>query len=230
MKQRTITLSLVFVLSLLFSAGTLSADPYTSVMRKGVRYYKNQLFRESLGFFQQGMEKNEKAPAPYFNTGAALYKMEDYVQSIESLTASLERTKDNEEISQIHYNLGNNHYQIGSYDKAAEHYIQALQHNPYDHNAKFNLELALKKLSGQSSPSQQETEDDKGEGGPEQTEDQHSDEAEHKGSEGEQELKDEEFSRKEAEQLVDSVNNDQSKIINDIIQNRAGRVQHEKDW
>jgi len=230
MKQRARLLAILSMLPLFFAAGTLSADPYTSLMRKGVRYYKNQLYREALDFFQQGMQKNEKSITPHFNTGATLYKMEDYVQSIESLTASLERTKDDEEIAQIHYNLGNNHYQVGNYDKAAEHYVQALEKNPYDLNSKFNLELALKKLSNQASPSQEETEDEKGEGGPEQSENQQSNEAEHKGSDGEQEQTKDEFSRKEAEQLVDSVNNDQSRIINDIIQNRAGRVQHEKDW
>jgi len=230
MKHRARLLPILSMLPLFFAASTLSADPYTSVMRKGIRYYKNQLYREALGFFQQGMEKNEKSLAPHFNTGAVLYKMEDYIQSIESLTASLERTKDDEEIAQIHYNLGNNHYQIGNYDKAAEHYVQALDKNPYDLNSKFNLELALNKLADQASPSQEETEDEKGEGGPEHAENQQSDEAEHKGSSGEQEQTKDEFSREEAERLVDSVNNDQSRIINDIIQNRAGRVQHEKDW
>lgn len=229
--KRTATLPLILsILPLLFTAEILSADPYTSVMRKGNRYYRNELFREALGFFQEGMEKNEKSVAPHFNTGAALYKMEDYVQSIESLTAALERTSDNEEIAQIHYNLGNNHYLIGNYDKAAEHYVQALEKNPYDLNTKFNLELALKKLSDQAFPSQEETEDEKGEGGPEQTENERSEEAEHKGSSGEQEQAADEFSREEAERLFDSVNNDQSRIINEIIQNRAGKVQHEKDW
>ena len=230
MKLRTGLLLILLLFPLMLSARSLSADPYTSVMRKGIRYYKNQLYREALGFFQQGVEKNEKSVAPYFNSGAAFYKMEDYIASIDALTASLELTKDDDEIAQIHYNLGNNHYQVGNFDKAVEHYTQALEINPYDHNSKFNLELALKRLTGQTSPSQEETEDEKGEGGPEQTQDQQQEDAEHKGSEGEQEPMRDEFSREEAEQLVDSVNNDQSSILNDIIQNRAGRVQHEKDW
>jgi tetratricopeptide (TPR) repeat protein len=198
-------------------------------MRKGNRVYRNSLFREAFGYFKEGMEKNDKSLVPHFNMGAALYKMEDYVQSIESLSAALERTSDPEEIAQIHYNLGNDHYQIGNYDKAAEHYIQALEKNPSDLNTKYNLELALKKLSGQASPSQEEVKDEKGERGPEQTEGEQSDDAEHKGSSGEQETTDE-FSREEAQRLVDSVNNDQSRIINEIIQNRAGKVKNEKDW
>ena len=97
MKQRIRLLTIISMLPLFFAASTLSADPNTSVMRKGIRYYKNQLYKEALGFFQQGMEKNEKSLAPHFNTGAALYKMENYIQAIESLTESLERTKDDEE-------------------------------------------------------------------------------------------------------------------------------------
>jgi tetratricopeptide (TPR) repeat protein len=230
MKQRARLLVILLLLPLMFTARSLLADPYTSVMRRGIRYYNNQLYREALDFFKQGMEKNEKSVAPHFNTGAALYKMENYIASIESLTASLELTKDEDEIAQIHYNLGNNHFQVGNYDKAVDHYTHVLEINPYDHNSKFNLELALKRLSGQTSPSQEETEDEQGEGGPEHSQDQQQENAEHKGSEGEQEQNRDEFSREEAEQLVNSVNNDQSSILNDIIQNRAGRVQHEKDW
>jgi tetratricopeptide (TPR) repeat protein len=229
--KSTATLPLILsILPFLLTANILSADPYTSVMRKGNRYYRNELFREAFGFFQEGVEKNEKSVVPHFNAGVALHKMEDYIQSIESLTAALERTSDNEEIAQIHYNLGNNHYLVGNYDIAAEHYVQALEKKPYDLNTKFNLELALKKLSDQTSPSQEETKDEKGEGGQENTENEQSEEAGHKGSSGEQEQTAGEFSREEAERLVDSVNNDQSRIINEIIQNRAGKVQHEKDW
>jgi len=229
MNRTWITLFILCILPALFTVNHLAADPYTSVMRKGNRYYRNGLFREAFGYFKEGTEKNDKSVVPHFNTGAALYKMEDYVQSIESLSAALERTSDQGEIAQIHYNLGNSHYQIGNYDKAAEHYIQALEKNPHDINTKYNLELALRKLSGKSSPSQEEVEDEKGDKGPEQTEGEKSDDAEHKGSSGEQEAADE-FSREEAQRLVDSVNNDQSRIINDIIQNRAGKVQNEKDW
>jgi Ca-activated chloride channel family protein len=223
----------LFVTALLVSflaVPLLSADPYSSVMRKGYRYYRNSLYREALGYFEQGVEKNSKSPVPHFNTAAALYKMEDYVRSIEALTEALKSADSAEQIAQIHYNLGNNHFQLGNYDKAAEHYIEALKETPYDLDTKFNLELALEKLSGQSAPAQEEVQDEKGEGGPRPAEGPPAEEGEREGSSGKQEQGTQEFSKEEAEQLVDSVNNDQSRIMNEIIQNRAGKVQYEKDW
>jgi Ca-activated chloride channel family protein len=223
----------LFVTALLISflaVPLLRADPYSAVMRKGYRYYRNSLYREALGYFEQGVDKNGKSPVPHFNTGATLYKMEDYVRSIEALTEALKKTDSAEQIAQIHYNLGNNHFQLGNYDKAVEHYIQALKEAPYDLDAKFNLELALEKLSGKSAPAAEDVQDEKGDGGPGPAEGPPAEDSKRAGSSGEQEQGTQEFSREEAEQLVDSVNNDQSKIMNEIIQNRAGKVQHEKDW
>jgi len=208
----------------------LGADPYTTVMRKGNRYYRNSLYREALGNYDQGVEKNGKSPVPHFNRGAALYKTEDYVESIEALTEAPKRADSSEQIAQIQYNLGNNHFQLGNYGKAAEHYTEALKEAPYDLDTKFNLELALEKLAGQSAVTQEEAQDEKGDGGPQFAESPPAEEGEHKGGSGEQEPEDGEFSQEEAEQLVDSVNNDQSRIMNEIIQNRAGKVQYEKDW
>jgi tetratricopeptide (TPR) repeat protein len=206
------------------------ADPYTSLMRKGTRYYNNSLYREALGYFQEGGEKNPNSVVPIFNTGTTLYKMEDYINATDNLMKALEQTEDDEKIAQIHYNIANGYYQVGSYDKAADHYIKALEKNPYDHDTKFNLELALKKIAGQAAPSEEETQDEKGSEGPRDTEGDIDDTGKHKGGSGEQEPGEREFSQQDAQRLVDSVNNDQSRIMNEIIQNRAGEVQNEKDW
>jgi len=220
----------LFIPALTLTASESRGDSYTRVMRKGNRYYRNSLYREALGYFEEGIQKNGKSVAPLFNTGTTLYKMEDYVRSIETLSEALKRADDEDQIAQIHYNLGNDHFQLGNYDKAVVHYIEALKKNPHDLNTKFNLELALERLSNQSTPAQEEVQDEKGDGGIQPSEGDTTEEGEHKGSSGEQEPGEREFSQEEAERLVDSVNNDQSEIMNEIIQNRAGRVQHERDW
>jgi tetratricopeptide (TPR) repeat protein len=227
--KRGLQLMPLLILGLFIAAPvSVNADPYTSVMRKGSRYYRNSLFREALGYFQEGGEKNGKSMVPPFNEGAALYKMEDYVRSVQALEEALGKTESEEEIAQIHFNLGNNHYQLGSYDKAVEHYIKALENDPNDLNTKFNLELALEKLSGQNTSPPEETQEEKGEGGEQPTEGSVQEE-EYEGSSAD-EPKDVEYSRDEAQRLVDSVNNDQSRIINEIIKNRVGAAQNEKDW
>jgi tetratricopeptide (TPR) repeat protein len=199
-------------------------------MRRGSRYYRNGLYREALGYFEEGRGKNEKSVVPHFNSGAALYKMEDFVRSVGSFTQALKHADKDDEIANIHYNLGNNHFQIGNYEKAVEYYVQALEKNPNDLNAKFNLELALEKLAGGTAPDQEEVQDEQGKDGEQTARGDVGDEGEKEGSEGDQEPGEREFSQEDARRLVDSVNNDQSRILNEIIQNRAGSVQYERDW
>ncbi|GAB4318637.1 MAG: hypothetical protein Kow0074_07940 [Candidatus Zixiibacteriota bacterium] len=54
------------------------------------------------------------------------------------------------------YNLGNTLYRMQQYDLAVQSYKQALIENPNDEDAKYNLELALKKLQQQDSSQQQQ--------------------------------------------------------------------------
>jgi tetratricopeptide (TPR) repeat protein len=232
MKQwwRTALVLLIMLVMLVIPTLQLRADPYTRVMRRGNRYYRNGLYREALGYFEEGQGKNEKSVVPHFNRAAALYKMEDYVRSVESLTEALKYADKDGEIANIHYNLGNSHFQLGSFEKAVEHYIEALEKNPHDLNTKFNLELALERLSNQTASGQEEVQDDQDKDGKQPARGDIGDEGEQEGSEGEQEPGEREFSQEEARRLVDAVNNDQSQILNEIIQNRAGKVQHERDW
>jgi len=54
------------------------------------------------------------------------------------------------------YGLGNVEYQNNNFQKAADFYKQALKINPYDNDAKHNLELSLKKLKEQQQDKKEE--------------------------------------------------------------------------
>ncbi len=237
----------------LLPCSILEAGSYSFLMRKGNRFYKNELYGEALSHFLLGKEKNKKAVEPDFNAGAALYKMENYVRSIESLTKALQKRKKELKAADIYYNLGNNYYKLGDWQNAVQNYIKGLELNPYDLNMKYNLELALKKLKEKTQPEEEKPQDEGVEntGKRKDKEGQHSPQDNNaeektttKASEGESpgastpgnaSLSDSpsdemELSQEEAERLINSLNTDQAQTIREIIKSRISKETHEKDW
>jgi tetratricopeptide (TPR) repeat protein len=209
---------------------------FYSLIRKGNRFFKNDLYGEALGYYLKGGEKNRKAIEPPFNAGAALYKSEDYVRSIEALTQALRSAGKPEVQSNILYNMGNCSFQLGDYGKAAEYYKKGLELTPYDLNLKYNLELALKKLETKK---KEEAESgggggmgkraDSTEGGESARKDRQKNENDRQGAAGPDQAQGP-LGRDEAERLLRSVNTDQSKIVGDYIKQKLGMSENEKDW
>jgi Ca-activated chloride channel family protein len=238
---------------ILLPCSFLEAGSYLSLMRKGNRFYKNELYGEALAHFLLGKEKNKKVVEPDFNASAALYKMEDYVRSIESLTEALQKRKKELKAADIYYNLGNNYYKLGDWQNAVQSYIKGLELNPYDLNMKYNLELALKKLKENTQPEKEKTQEEGVEntGKRKEKEGQPSPQdnnAEKKttteaspgrgalgSTPGSASLSDSpsdamELSQEEAKRLINSLNTDQAQTIREIIKSRISKETHEKDW
>jgi tetratricopeptide (TPR) repeat protein len=206
---------------------------YSALIKKGNRFYKNELYIEALKYYQQGKEKNRKATEPIFNTGAAYYKMEDYIKSIVSFSDSLQYGDRDEKESDIYYNLGNSYFQLGNYGKAAKSYMKGLEIDPYNLNMKYNLELTLRKLQEKE---QKEKEDEHNKRGNDK-EDGDAEKIEQSANKSDREelsaggaSTGQDFTHEEAERLIKSLNTDQTRIIGDIIKQRINKVQNEKDW
>ena len=65
--------------------------------------------------------------------------------SVSQLEQSLSRAQSKELKAKAWYNFGNTQYRLGQFDKAIEAYRNALNLNPNDLDAKYNLELLQKK-------------------------------------------------------------------------------------
>ncbi|MGQ9615943.1 MAG: tetratricopeptide repeat protein [Spirochaetota bacterium] len=241
MKKRTALIISFFIL--MTTSGFYGyPESYIQLMSRGNHYFKNELYREALAYFTRGKDKNEGSFVPHFNCGTASYKLEDYTGAIEYFTEALKHTDDEEITANIYYNLGNSYFKLGEFDRAIEQYKLGLEKNPYNLNMKYNLELALKKKIEQSKqyPLSGDMKEDEGKNaktGAEQKKNENTEEklerldrtAAVKGLQvepsGEREL-----TRREAEQLIHSINEDQSGVMRDMIKKRLGTSQHEKDW
>lgn len=222
----------------------IEAASYTHLIKKGNRFFKNELYKDALMYYLQGRKKNKKASEPIFNAGAAYYKMNDYIKSIESFSEILQKEDPGKKSADIYYNLGNTYYQLGDYQNAVQSYIKGLDIDPDDLNMKYNLELTLKKLNENKQEDRQKQntdnnkKEDNKEDGSSKKEPADIDTNNLSGKKNDEQKKPypedasarNELSREEAERLINSLNTDQTSTIGDIIKQRISKKSDETDW
>ncbi|MCK5569013.1 MAG: tetratricopeptide repeat protein, partial [Spirochaetes bacterium] len=220
-----------------------AAASYTRLIRRGNRFYSNELYNEALRYYLESKGMNDKVPEPVFNAGASYYKMEAYYKSVESFTDSLQYIKNEKNKADVYFNLGNTYFRLGDYQKAAENYMKGLEIDPVDLNTKYNLELTLEKMQEKEQEEKDENEPESGhdenqkEGNGTNKPSENSNKNEQTENNIEQEKtsdsdvpNEKDLTQEEAERLINALNSDQTDIINDIIKYRVGRTQNEKDW
>jgi tetratricopeptide (TPR) repeat protein len=102
-------------------------------------------YDESLKAYQVAQVTAPDSPIPYYNAALTLAQMGRLNDAVVTLEQSL-KTADSELTAKAYYNLGNIYFQMGLYDQAVQAYQQTLLLRPNDENARYNLELALSRL------------------------------------------------------------------------------------
>ena len=102
-------------------------------------------YTSALEHYERAAERDPGAAEPIYNTGNALYRMEEFGDSVQRYDDSL-RDAEGELRASGFFNRGNASFQMRLYDEAVEAYKEALRINPDDADAKHNLELALRQL------------------------------------------------------------------------------------
>jgi len=100
---------------------------------------------EAVNKYRDAMADAPEEEVLHYNLGTALYKQGKYDKAIEELQKAA-GTDEAALAARVHYNLGNCHFRQGKLDEAILAYKKALQFDPNDEDAKFNLELARKRL------------------------------------------------------------------------------------
>lgn len=106
-------------------------------------------YASALEQYERAAERDPGAAEPVYNTGNALYRMEEFGESVRRYDESLQNAEGELRASGF-FNRGNASFRISQYDEAVEAYKEALRINPDDADAKHNLELALRQLPPQA--------------------------------------------------------------------------------
>jgi len=239
---------------------TGQAESVRSKVSKGIESYQNGDYTAAEQLFLDAHVSSPDLAEPAFNLGISQYKQQRHDDSLKSF-GSVGSTSREHLKADNHFNMGNAHYQIGetnqdksAYQNAIDNYKHALRLDPGFLDAKYNLEMALRKLEQmeekkqeQDSPQEQKKNEDQenqeqeqqpDQGTPdeqnssEQNQDQSdSDSSQESGERSQQAPQSREMTPEEAERLLQMVQNEEADlkdVMNRLYGSPPNRVP--KDW
>lgn len=206
-------------------------------IRKGNRFFKDSVYVDAEVNYRKALEVNPKFTISMFNLGNTLAQQNKLQEAMEQYVAATKIEKDKDGLAQIYHNMGVIFQSQKDYAKAVEAYKQSLRNNPKDDETRYNLALAQKMLKDQqqNQQNQQQNQDDQQQQDKEQQDkkDQNQDQQQNQEQQQppQQQKKDNEMSKENAEQLLNSVMQDE-KDVQDKVKKlqviQGGRL--EKDW
>lgn len=107
--------------------------------------YREGRFSEAEKAYKKADMDNPRDIRFRYNRGCAAYQKSDFKGAAASFTSVLRRAKSKDMLYRSSFNLGNIAFTQNDFTSAIEYYKRAIVHKPDSSDAKYNLELALKK-------------------------------------------------------------------------------------
>lgn len=115
----------------------------------GNTFYEQGGYADAANAYQAAQVAAPDAPEAYYNAASAFARIGRLQTAVAALEQAL-KTADDELTTRAYYNLGNVYFDLAQYDKAIEAYRTVLLRQPDDEDARYNYELALKRLIPQT--------------------------------------------------------------------------------
>lgn len=129
-------------------------DNAASLNEKGNEAFLKGDYKTALDFYQRAEIERPETPQLYYNHANASTEAGGFDEALKNYQRAL-NLADTSLQAQTYYNIGCNYFLQGDYAKAVDAYQKALELNPDDTDAKYNLELARKRLEEQKKQPQQ---------------------------------------------------------------------------
>jgi Ca-activated chloride channel family protein len=129
-------------------------------VKKGNEHFENKRYQSAIESYRKVQVKNPDAPEVLYDLGTALYKVDALQESAQDLDASVKNAQDPKLKARALYNSGNAQYRLGNFEKAIEAYKKALELDPTDKDAKYNLEFLQKKKNQMDKKDQEQKKQD----------------------------------------------------------------------
>jgi len=146
--QRRLVIFLPVVIGIFLGTSVLAAEDPDELYRLG-------RFAEAEKIYADSDMDNPKDLRYRYNRGCANYQGSDYKGAMASFSSVQRRAKDSKTRLKAAYNLGNTAFKQGDFASAAAHYKKAILIDPESENARYNLEIALRKLEKQKKEQQE---------------------------------------------------------------------------
>lgn len=209
----------------------------------------------ALQHYDEAQRVNPSSPIPDFNRGL-VHSGQGDVEAARDAYLSAAASEDAAIASDALYNLGNLFTENQDYENAINAYLQSLDRDPTDADARRNLEIALRQQQQQQEQQQQEQQQDEENDDPNEDEQENQQEQpnEDEQDESEQEQPEspqpeqneqpeeqepeqeqapqpqEQFSREDAERLLNAVQTDELKVLEELQDEQEAQAVSANDW
>lgn len=222
---------------LLFMAVSVSAQKAErDFIRKGNRFFNDSVYVDAEVNYRKALEANPQSTVSMFNLGNTLTQQNKLQEAMEQYVGATKVEKGKSNLAQIYHNMGVIFHSQKDYAKAVEAYKQSLRNNPKDDETRYNLALAQKMLKDQQQDQQNQNQDQNKQDQQKEQDKKDQNKQDQKQNQDQQqksqpEKKDNEMSKENAEQLLNSVMQDEKDIQDKVKKQQVlqgGRL--EKDW
>jgi Ca-activated chloride channel family protein len=138
----------ITIMTIVILAASGRAENYASLNDKGNKAYDKGDVKKALDLYHQAEVERPETPEIFYNQANALSKDGNIEEALGKYDKALQ-SNDAKLQQMAHFNTGNAYFQKQEYMKAVESYKKALELNPGDVDAKYNLELARVMLKEQ---------------------------------------------------------------------------------
>lgn len=222
------------VLALLVSISLFAQKAERDYIRKGNRFFKDSVYVDAEVNYRKALEANPKSSIAMFNLGNTLLWQNKLQDAMDQYVAAAQIEKDKGRKAHIFHNIGIIFHSQKEYAKAIEAYKESLRNNPKDDETRYNLALAQKMLHDQQQNQQQQNQqqDQQNQQQKQNQDKQQNQQPKEQPQSQEQNPKENQMSKENAEQLLNSVMQDEQNVQDKVKKqqqiNQGGRL--EKDW
>lgn len=224
-----------YILFIGFLFGTITAfaqKEERDFIRKGNRFFNDSVFVDAEVNYRKALEINPKSTVSMYNLGNTLFQQKKSQEAMEQYAAATRIEKDKDKLAHIYHNMGVILQSEKDYAKAVEAYKMSLRNNPKDDETRYNLALAQKMLKDQQQNQQDQNKDNN------QQQDKKEQEQPKKNEQNKEqrqppkpEKKDNQMSKENAEQLLNSVMQDEKDVQDKVKKQQVIQGRRlEKDW
>ena len=228
---------ILFAAFLLSAVGISAQKAERDYIRKGNRLFNDSVFVDAEVNYRKALEINPKSTVSMYNLGNTLSQQQKFQDAMEQYASASKIEKDKMKLAHIYHNMGVLFQAGKDYAKAVDAYKMSLRNNPADHETRYNLALAQKMLKDQQNQQDQDQNQDQNKD-QQQKQDQDKQNDQKKDDQKDQqqppkpEKQDNQMSKENAEQLLNSVMQDE-KDVQDKVKKQQKVIQGgrlEKDW
>lgn len=139
------TKSLMGLLTVSLTSLPLFAQGGSKKVAEGNKLFAEEKYDEANTRYRDALIENPESPIIQFNIGGVEYKKRNFEEALKAY----EKSVSSDDIlmqSRAYYNIGNTLYQLKKLPESIQFYKKALELNPNDDDAKYNLEYVRAKL------------------------------------------------------------------------------------